>query len=169
MRATLKWYAANQSGGDSSDLADLMQHVRFPLIPTDFLLNEVQTCHLVSKNAKVMNMVAEALEFQSNDNIFLQPLKEGKQFQPRGEKMLAFLRTTYRPEGKSSPNIKTKLHMTNDKNGKLFGTQFSEQTLSVVLCDSVSVVTKENYLFVFGADAEYRRTVAMRFDVRKNT
>ena len=33
---------------------------------------------------------------------------------------------------------------------------------------SLSLVTKGNYLFVFGIDAEYWREIAVRFDVRKN-
>ena len=41
-RATLKWYQANQN--DNTDvLAELMQHVRFPLIPSDLLVDEILT------------------------------------------------------------------------------------------------------------------------------
>ena len=87
-RATLKWFKANRSEdgavGDSSDLADLMKHIRFPLIPTDLLLDEIQTCRLISENSQVMKMVAEALRFQSAENLYSQPLKEEKQFQPKG-------------------------------------------------------------------------------------
>ena len=169
-RAVLKWFEANRSDGDSSDLADLMQLVRFPLIPTHFLVNEIHTCDLISKNAEVMKMVGEALQFQSNDSVFLQPLQEGKQFQPRGEKTLVLVNSTYRCEGESFRDVETKLHIIMDTDGKPFATQFSEQALSVALCPcSVTVVAKGNYLFAFGADVEYCRAVAMRFDVRKNT
>ena len=169
-RATLKWYTGNQNGEDSCDLTDLVQHVRFPLIPTRFLVNEVHTNDLISKNAEVMKMVAEALEFQSNDNLFSQPLKEGKQFQPRGEDMLALIHSTFRTEGESITNVETKLHMINDMDDKPFQNHFSEQALSVALRPgSLSMVTKGSYLFVFGVDAKYHRPVAMRFDVRKNT
>ena len=101
-RATLKWFEANQGAHTSdysSDLADLMQYVRFPLISTDLLLDEVQTCQLISENSKVMRMVAEALRFQSAGNIYSQPLKEGKLFQPRGEQKLALIRSTSRNAG----------------------------------------------------------------------
>ena len=167
-RATLKWYGANQKGGDSSDLADLMQHIRFPLIPSNLLLKEILACRLISENPEVMKMVTEALQFQSNDNVFLQPLQEGKQFEPRGEQMLALLYSTCRCEGQSMTAVKTKLHMINGTDSKPFQTQFSEQALAVGLCPgSLSLISKGNYLFVFGTDTEYNRAVTMRFDVRK--
>ena len=34
---------------------------------------------------------------------------------------------------------------------------------------SLCVVTKGNYLFLFGADAKYFRPMAVRFDVKTNT
>ena len=86
-RATLKWFETNRNttgvGFESSDLADLMQHVRFPLIASDLLLGEILTCSLISENPQVMKMVTEALQFHSTDKVFLQPLQEGKQFQPQ--------------------------------------------------------------------------------------
>ena len=121
--ATLKWYGANQNGGDSSDLADLMQHIRFPLIPSNLLLNEILTCRLISENPQLMKMVTEALQFQSNDNVFLQPLQEGKRFKPRGEQMLALLYSTFRFEGQSITAVKTKLCMINGTDSKPFQTQ----------------------------------------------
>ena len=167
-RAALKWYGANQKGGDSSDLADLMQHVRFPLIPSNLLLKEILACRLISENPKVMKLVTEALQFQSNDNIFLQPLQEGKQFKPRGEQMLALLYSTFRSEGQSLTAVKTKLCMINGTNSKPFQIQFSEQALTVALCPgNLSLISKGNYLFLFGADVEYIRAVTMRFDVTK--
>ena len=171
-RATLKWFEANRSviGSDknSSDLADLMQHVRFPLIPNDTLSEEILTNGLILNNAQVMNMVREAIQFHGN--LFVQPLQEGKQFQPRGEKMLALIKSLGRYEGQSITTIKTKLHMINGTDSKRFQTQFTEQVVTVGLCPtSLSLISKGNYLFIFGADTEYIRAVTMRLDVRKNT
>ena len=173
-RATLKWFEAYRSvkgsDKDSSDLADLMQYVRFPLIPNDTLSDEILTNGLILNNAQVMKMIREALQFHSNDNVFLQPLQEGKQLKPRGEKMLALIDSTYKLEGQCFTAVKTKLHMIKEMGDKPFQTQFSEQALAVALRPgSLYVVTKGNYLFIFGADAEYLRAVSMRFDVRKNT
>ena len=115
--ATIKWFEANQTeeaaGADSSDLADLMQHVRFPQIPSDTLLDEIITCKLISENPDVMTMVTEALKFHTPDRVFLQPLQEGKQFQPRGEQMLALIHSTGPLAIQSSTVGETKLHMLN--------------------------------------------------------
>ena len=171
-RATLKWFEANQivkgSDKDSSDLADLMQHVRFPLIPNDTLLEEVLNNGLILNNAQVMNMVKEAIQFHGN--LFAQPLQEGKQFKPRGQKMLALIKSLGRYEGPSITAIKTKLYMINGTDSKPFQTQFTEQVVTVGLCPtSLSLISKGNYLFIFGADTECIRAVTMRLDVRKNT
>ena len=173
-RATVKWFEANRSAKgsdkDSSDLVDLVQHVRFPMIPNENLSDEILTNELILNNAEVMKMIREALQFLSNDNIFLQPLQEGKQFEPRGKKMLALIQSTFRCEGQSMTAVKTKLHMFNFTESKPFQTQFCEETLTVALCpSSLSVISKGNYLFIFGTDVEYIRAVAMRFDVTRNT
>ena len=169
-RAALKWYEASRNEGDSSDLVDLMQHIRFPLIPSNLLLNEILACRLISENPEVMKMATEALQFQSSDNIFLQPLPEGKQFRPRGEKMLALIDSKYKLEGQRFVEVETKLRMIKDFDNRSFQTQFSKQPLTTAFHPGgIYVVTKGNYLFLFGTDVEYLRAVAMRFDVRKNT
>ena len=170
-RATLKWYEGNPSAntGKESDLADLMQHIRFPLIPTDLLLDEIQSSRLISENSQVMKMVTEALRFHSNDKVYLQPLKEGKQFQPRGEQKLALIQIT--PTSAGPVTIpKTKLHLLDMTGEEIFDTQLSEQPLQRVFhpC-TLSIVAKGNYLFVFGAVTDSNRTIATRFDVKTNT
>ena len=57
-RASIKWYEANKNADtemDSSGLLDLMQHVRYPLIPNDLLLDEVLTNGLISENPQVIH------------------------------------------------------------------------------------------------------------------
>ena len=175
-RTALKWFEANRSvegtSDNSTDVVDLMQHVRFPLIPGNILLDEVLTNKLISENTQVMRMVREGLWFHSNDNIFLQPLQEGKQFQPRGEEMLALVRSTGRRTGQSYTVGKTELHMIRGTDSMPFHARYSHQVLPMkLLLGSVSLVTKGSYLFVFGieTDVEHLRPVAVRFDVRKNT
>ena len=175
-RATLKWFVANRSVEGASDnstyLVDLMQHVRFPLIPGNILLDEVLTNELIPENPQVMRMVREGLWFHSSDNIFLQPLQEGKQFQPRGEEMLALVRSTGRRTGRSYTVGQTELHMIRGTDGMPFHAQYSQQALPMkLLPGSVSLVTKGNYLFLIGieTDTEHLRPIAVRFDVRKNT
>ena len=170
-RATLKWYERKQSvnrvGVESPDLANLMQHVRFPLIPGGLLLDEILTCPLISGNPQVMKMVTEAMRFHNDDNIFLQPLQEGKQFQPRGEKMLALIYGTVTGSGAIG---ETRLYMINGTDGKPFHNLFSVQPLPMILHPrSLSLLQKGNYLFLFGVDIEYCRPVAARFDVKTNT
>ena len=173
-RATIKWFQANQNASvhrddKSSVLSELIQHVRFALIPRNLLWNEILTCRLVSDNTEVMRMVTEALQFQSNDNIFLQPFQKGKQFQPRGVQNLVVIGSTTRNVGIMTIR-QIKMHMLNANGDKLFHAQFSEQVLPRGLFNSsTSVVTEGNYLFMFGADAEYFRPTAQRFDVKTNT
>ena len=172
-RAILKWFEANRSGqgsyADASGLADLMQHVRFPLIPNDTLSEEILTNTLILNNVQVMKTVREAMRFHSNDNTFLQPLQEGKQFQPRGEQMLALIRSTVNRTGEN-PVVETKLHMIHVIGDNSFENEFSEEVLPMKLYPiSLSLVTKGNYLFLFGIDVECWREIAVRLDVRKNT
>ena len=175
-RTALKWFEANRSvegtSDNSTDVVDLMQHVRFPLIPGNILLDEVLTNKLIPENPQVMRMVREGLWFHSSDNIFLQPLQEGKQFQPRGEEMLALVLSTGRRTGQSYTVGQTELHMIRGTDGMPFHAQYSRQALPMkLLLGSVSLVTKGSYLFVFGieTDSEHLRPIAVRFDVRKNT
>ena len=173
-RATLKWFEANRNvkgpDKDSSDLADLMQHVRFPLIPNDRLLEEVLNNGLILNNALVMNMVKEAIRFHGN--LFVQPLQEGKQFQARGEEMLALVYCKERPVEQSFEVEETKMHMIRVTGSKPFQNEFSEQELpmepfsTAVSRLSLSLVTKGKHLFLFGADTKYSRAIAQRFDVR---
>ena len=173
-RSALKWYETTQNisqprDGDSSVLAELMQHVRFALIPSNLLLDEILTNGLISENPGVMRMVTEALRFHSAENLYSQPLKEGKQFQPRGEQKLVVPGTTSRNTG-STVIQKTRMHMLNVKGDEPFQTQFSEQVLArAISSGSFAMVTKGNYLFMFGADAEYFRPIAQCFDARTNT
>ena len=148
--------------------AELMQHIRFPLIPSNLLLDEILTNGLISENPGVMRMVTEALRFHSAENLYSQPLKEGKQFQPRGEQKLLVPRTTSRNTG-STVIQKTRMYMLNVKGDEPFKTQFSEQVLSrAISSGSFAMVTKGNYLFMFGADAECFRPIAQRFDAKTN-
>ena len=139
-------------------------------MPSYSLLNEIMTSQIISKNPEVMRMVSEALLFHSNDKVFLQPLQEGKHFQPRGEQMLALIKSTTRREGQSYRTEDTKLHMIRGTGDKPFHMEVSEQLLPMTLDPySLCVVTKGNYLFLFGADAKYFRPMAVRFDVKTNT
>ena len=132
-RATLKWLQASRNNStrpdkDSQDLAELMQHVRFPLIPSDLLLDEVQSNVLISENPQMMMMVREALKFHSAENLFLQPQKKGKQFQPRGELKLVVIRNVKRNTD-SGAVTETEMHILNATGDEPFQTQFSEQSL----------------------------------------
>ena len=167
-RATLKWFEANR-GANTGVPVELMQHVRFPLIPSNILLDEVLTNGLISENPQVMRMVKEALRFHSTENLYSQPLKEGKHFQQRGERNLLLIQNVSR-NTESGWVRETKMHMLNTTGDEPFRTQSSEQVLPRRLYnDSTFVVTKGNYLFMFGADAEYIRAIAVRFDVKTNT
>ena len=167
-RATLKWFEANRSA-NTGVLAELMQHVRFPLIPSDLLLDEVLTNGLISENSQVMMMVREALRFHSTENLYSQPLKEGKHFQPRGEQNLVLIQNVSR-NTESDMVRETRMHMLNTAGDEPFRTQISEHVLPRRLYrGSTFVVTKGNYLFMFETDAEYVRPMATRFDVKTNT
>ena len=172
-RASLRWIKANGTkrfSGDCTYLAQLMQYVRFPLIPSDLLLDKVLTNSLISENPQMKGMVEEALKFHNDDNTFLQPLQEGKQFQPRGEQMLALIQSTGRCENHSLEVDKTKLHLIRGTGDAPFHSQFFEQELPITLCPhSLALATKGNYLFLFGVDVEDWREIALWFDVRTNT
>ena len=172
-RAALKWFEENRRAkatgtGEEFDLADLMEHVRFPLIPNDLLSEEMLTNGLILENTHVMEMVREAVRFHG-DNIYSQPLKEGRQFQPRGDQMLAVIHSTYRVTGQYVTTDESKLYMIEGTGGRPFETKFSEQALPVALRPCLSAVTKGNYLFLFGTEADHPRPIALRFDVKTNT
>ena len=116
-----------------------------------------------------MRMVTDALKFHSVENLYSQPLKEGKQFQPRGELRLVVVSTTQRNTGPNEIR-EAMMHMLNTTGDETFHTLISEQVLPRAFYSrSISVVTEGNYLFVFGVDPEYWREIAVRFDVKTNT
>ena len=116
-----------------------------------------------------MMMVREALRFHSAENLYSQPLKEGIQFRPRGELNLVLIQGL-NGDTESGTVRETRMHMLNATGDEPFNTQFSEQSLPKAFYPfSLCMVTEGNYLFLFGADAEYIRPVAMRFDVKTNT
>ena len=170
-RAILKWFEANRCterpGVGSTDLADLMQHVRFPVIPSKLLFEEVLSCPLIKENAKCMRQLTEALKFHCK--LFSQPFQEGKQIQHRGKEMLVLIQLSLQQERHLFNVDETKLHMLNVTGTEPFQTQISEQTLPMNLCPSFSLLKKGNYLFLFGANADSNRTIAVRFDVKTNT
>ena len=167
-KAILKWFEVNQSSNTGVPV-ELMQHVRFPLIPSNILLDEVLTNGLISENSQVMMMVREALRFHSAENLFLQPQKKGKQFQPRGELTLVVI-SSEKINKKPTVMRETKIRILNATGHEPFHTLISEQVLPRAFYSrSISVVTQGNYLFIFGSDAEYIRPIAVRFDVKTNT
>ena len=145
-RATLKWFEANQSTAgavySSSDLADLMKFIRFALIPSDLLLDEVLKNILISENPQVMEMVTEALRF--HNKLFSQPLQEGNQYQPRGEQMLDVILSTVRNTGLSLRVNETEMFMIRGTGSRPFHTYYSEHALPMkFIPGSLSVVTAE--------------------------
>ena len=155
---------------DSTDLADLLKHVRFPLIPSDTLLDEVLSSRLIYENSRIMKMVREALRFHSNDKLFSQPLQESRQFHPRGEQKLVLIPCGTRDAGYSVKERDTKLHMFNITDTDPFPSLYTTHSLPMAFVfRSISVAKKGNFLFLFGADTEYFKPVALRFDVKTNT
>ena len=173
-KATLRWFEANQCADtkideDSFDLADLMKHVRFPLISSDSLLDEVLSSRLIYENSRIMKMVREALRFHSNDKLFSQPLQEGRQFHPRGEQKLVLIPCGTRDAGYSVKEKDTKLHLFNISDTDPFPSLYTTHSLPMAFVfRSISVAKRGNFLFLFGADTEYFKPVALRFGVRTN-
>ena len=88
-----------------------MQHVRLPLIPNELLVDEVVTCELIKKNTEVMELVGEALKYHGGEKLYVRPLYEGKQFQPRGEQKLVIMRNVASNPTGSKVSREIKLHM----------------------------------------------------------
>ena len=84
--------------------------------------------------------------------------------------MLAVILSTVRNTGPSLRVNETEMFMIRGTGSRPFHTYYSEHALPMkFIPGSLSVVTKGNYLLLFGAEAEYMREVAVRFDVKTNT
>ena len=134
------------------------------------MLHKVQPNRVIAENHQLMRMVKEALRFNSHDNIFLQPFQEGKQFQPRGEEMLVLIHSIARATEMYSISVdQTNLCMISQTDLRNCVTNFSEQVLQIkIMPFGFSLVTKGNYLFLFGvnSNAENYKPIAACFDAQ---
>ena len=147
--AALKWYSAHVK---TTDLANLMQYVRFPLIPHEMLVDEIWSLDLIAENKEVRAMVGEAIKFHSTDKLYLQPLFDGKNFQPRGEQYLVMLGRPMKPQGNFPASMEQRLRFIDVSDQKPFQNHLGDFKIKIPFdMDGPAMVTKGNYLFVFWA------------------
>ena len=163
-RAAVKWIE-NNSTDTEKEVTSILKHVRFPQIPVDLLLNDIIHHCLVEQNEECKSMAKEAVKFHCN--IFTQPLQFGEQYNSRGEQQLLLI-----------PSVKTRdgfLYNVQETESKMHFLKINESELLVEdkmkVCPmsfavrSLSLVERENYLFLFGTDSESFNPVAQRYNV----
>lgn len=142
-------------------MCELMRCVRFPMIPNQLLKDEVLGWHKLYKEPRCAAMVTEALHY--HNEIYMQPLRTGKQYVTRGTPGVAVVFAGFRGVGFSVENTSTDVFLFTSKLPSM------AQPCSLPFAyRSLTCVTKGNFLFVLGTDSNYFGPVNMRYDVNNN-
>ena len=158
-RAARSW--VEHDDGRIGFLKDVMKCVRFPVIPTQLLREEVLGWHYLYKEPGCAAMVTEALCYHGE--IYSQPLYSGSQFITRGMKGIAVVHAGIRGDGFSVVTPATDVFLFSSK----FASMAQPCTIPFAY-KSITCVAKGNFLFVFGTDSNYFGPVSIRYDVNNN-
>ena len=142
-------------------LKDLMKCVRFAIIPNELIKEEVLGWHKLYKEPSCASMVTEALCYHAEP--FSQPLYSGKQFCTRGMPGIAVLHAGFRGDGFSVETTSTDVFLFTSK-----FTTMAEPCPVPFAYQSITCVTKGNFIFLLGTDSHYFGPVSMRYDVNTN-
>ena len=164
-RAVVRWLEQNDLG-DLETLTELIKLVRFPQIPADVLIDEVLQVPVIEDNRECRKLVIEALRFHTN--VHAQPLQEDLSCRPRGHKNLLIITNGTREQGSYAvQQHEIELHvMELPREGTPLCSEimFNKVPLSFAY-RSLGVVTKGNYLFLFGTVNRLYHPTALRYDV----
>ena len=158
-RAAKSWIEEDESR--IGFLRCLMECVRFPMIPSDLLKDEVLGWHKLYKEPQCAGMVTEALCFHGEP--FSQPLYKGKQFIARGIPGIAIVHSGFRESGFSVTNSWHDLFLFTSK-----FVNMGDHCAIPLAYQSITCISKGNFLFVTGTDSQYFGPVHLRYDVNCN-
>ena len=158
-RAARSWIEEGESR--IGFIRDLMKCVRFPMIPNELLKEEVLGWHKLYKEPGCASMVTEALYYHAEK--YSQPLYTGKQFSTRGMPGIAVIHAGFRGEGFSVETTSTDVFLFTSKFAAM-----GEPCPIPFAYQSMTCVTKGNFIFLFGTDSNYFGPVSTRYDVNTN-
>ena len=152
---------------DSKDIFDIMSHVRFALIPPETLCTRVSHDEIIDKYKACRRMLEEAMNYHSNTNT--QPFYEGTLNTPRGAVGICIV-----PNGDQSSGYCT-------RPGEL-ELQFLPLSLAAkdqpktspsckynIVYESMTSVTVNNFLFLFGSECQKFQNFSMRYNASTDT
>ena len=147
---------------------DVLKHVRFPQIPPAVLKEEVCKNEMVRKCPSTSELLEEAMKFHADE--FSKPVQDGPQFVCRGEtRILVIPEGTVPPPHGHMQGNNCKLHFLNKgHDGEFSETDILEAPFAF-LQDTLSAVTINNYLFLFGTLESTATQFAKRFDPQLQT
>ena len=173
-RAATKWLEHAQRDHETGNellrcktTTDVVEKVRFHLIPADVLIDEVLKVPFMDENKECRDLVVEALRFHSHP--FTQPLLVREKRRARGEQKLVLVSSGKRDCGYIVQENETKIHFLS-KTGDLVLTEEDpvKELLFSLAYRSVTMVAIENFLFLFGVLNESFNPIALRFDTANN-
>ena len=146
---------------------EIMRSVRLSRIPLEILKGELRLIPFMGEIQECMDLLFEAMKYQHN--IYSQPIYNGPINKPRGEPSFFVIeggKLDYDQEAEdfkfSILDHKTKMWYVYMKDLSMFPVVKSMST--TFACDSVSVVTCGNFLFLFGVENTAFSPVTMRYD-----
>ncbi len=166
-KAAKDWILKNNIT-DVTVIFDIMQNVRFALIPLSTLSGQVLTDDLIEGNKPFRLMVAEAIEYHAN--VYCQPFYKGTINKPRGKPGVLVI-----PNGPRQGDS-----YTANSNGKIDflpmpALKPARESISLnmpIVYDSMSVVQINNFLFLFGCisnSTNKYQNFTMRYDASNDS
>ncbi len=160
-KAARSWILKNEVT-DKDVIFEIMKNVRFAFIPQITLSGEVLVDDLIEGNREFRMMVAEAIKYHAD--VYNRPFYDGGLNRPRGKKGLLTVTTGKRMGNKFTTSGQGEVHFIPvsalNKAKQVQGTSLG---MSIVY-ESMSAITINNFLFLFGTKCNGYQNMAMRYD-----
>ena len=163
-KAAKSWISKNDIK-DKGVITEIMNNVRFALIPAITLSAQVLVDELIDGNREFRMMVAEAMKYHAD--VYNQPFYQGNLNKPRGKTGMLVVPNarrvgdTFTTAGEGNIDFVPILEISPARQSKSFGT--------VSVFESMSSIQINNFLFLFGTKCNGYLSFATRYDASHDT
>ncbi len=159
--AAKNWILENKIR-DADEINEIMGNIRFALITSEILSEEVIYDEIIDGNTSCRKLVVEAMRYHSN--VFTQPLYGGSLNKPRGKPGVAMISNGSWVKGFETKEGERSLHfMSFPDFAKKTKGKFLEAGTSIVW-DGMYSVQIRNFLFIFGTNLDGYQNFGKRYD-----
>ena len=146
--------------------AEIMRSIRLACIPSEIVNSEIRKIPFIQQNHECLDLLFETLNYQSN--IYVQPMYTGSINKPRGRPSLVVIEAGDTVFGKYAVN-NYETTMWNIPMDNIHDEPAFIEVPSTFAYDSVSLVTYNNFMFLFGVENTSFSPTSRRYDATTNT